>query len=61
MLKYNFRLGHNGAPFEAKIRIPRMNIDARYVSSGVLIILPASGNGTFNARMGKCYLFFFQY
>ncbi|KAL1140597.1 hypothetical protein AAG570_000527, partial [Ranatra chinensis] len=46
------KLSHNGAPFEAKIRIPKMNIDAKYTSSGVLIILPASGNGIFNARLG---------
>ncbi|CAH1399000.1 unnamed protein product [Nezara viridula] len=46
------KLAQNGAPFEAKIRIPKMSINARYTSSGVLIILPASGNGTFNAHLG---------
>ncbi|XP_073983825.1 juvenile hormone binding protein 1 [Rhodnius prolixus] len=46
------KLGQNGGPFEAKIKIPKMSIDARYTSSGVLIILPASGNGTFNANLG---------
>lgn len=46
------KLGHNGSPFEAKIRIPKMNIEARYTSTGVLIILPASGNGTFSSVLG---------
>ncbi|KAK9497010.1 hypothetical protein O3M35_012804 [Rhynocoris fuscipes] len=45
------KLGYNGAPFEAKIKIPKMSIEARYTSTGVLIILPASGNGTFNANL----------
>lgn len=43
------KLSKNGSPFEAKVKFPRMNIDAKYTSSGVLIILPASGNGTFHA------------
>ncbi|KAF6204260.1 hypothetical protein GE061_002600 [Apolygus lucorum] len=46
------KLGHNGAPFEAKIKIPRLNLNAKYTSTGVLIILPASGNGTFHANLG---------
>ncbi|KAF7282504.1 hypothetical protein GWI33_002607 [Rhynchophorus ferrugineus] len=41
------KLSENGKPFEAKINIPSLKINARYQSSGVLIILPASGNGTF--------------
>ncbi|XP_050309447.1 protein takeout-like [Anthonomus grandis grandis] len=41
------KLSENGKPFEAKINIPSLKINARYESSGVLIILPASGNGTF--------------
>ncbi|CAA9998701.1 unnamed protein product [Nesidiocoris tenuis] len=46
------KLGKNGAPFEAKIRIPKLSIDAKYTSTGVLIILPANGNGTFLANLG---------
>ncbi|XP_014245128.2 circadian clock-controlled protein-like [Cimex lectularius] len=46
------KLGSATTPFEAKIKIPKMSINARYTSSGVLIILPASGNGTFNANLG---------
>ncbi|XP_030766672.1 uncharacterized protein LOC115890546 [Sitophilus oryzae] len=41
------KLSENGRPFEAKINIPSLRINARYQSSGILIILPASGNGTF--------------
>ncbi|KAK2576597.1 hypothetical protein KPH14_005267 [Odynerus spinipes] len=39
-----------GSPFEAIVRMPALALDAQYTSSGVLIILPASGNGTFHAR-----------
>ncbi|XP_067013907.1 protein takeout [Anabrus simplex] len=46
------KLSENGAPFEGRIRIPELKINARYTSSGVLIILPASGNGTFHATLG---------
>ncbi|XP_058803117.1 protein takeout-like [Phymastichus coffea] len=42
-----------GSPFEALIRMPALILDAQYTSSGVLIILPASGNGTFHARFGN--------
>lgn len=42
-----------GSPFEAVIRMPALILDAQYTSSGVLIILPASGNGTFHARFGN--------
>ncbi|GLG98428.1 Protein takeout, partial [Gryllus bimaculatus] len=45
-------LGGAGKPFEARILIPQLAIDAKYSSSGVLIILPASGNGTFHATLG---------
>ncbi|CAG9859244.1 unnamed protein product [Phyllotreta striolata] len=45
------RLATEKRPFEAKIRIPQLTIDSTYESSGVLIILPASGNGTFNGRL----------
>jgi hypothetical protein len=44
------KLSENGKPFEARINIPLLRINSRYTSSGVLIILPASGNGTFNAQ-----------
>ncbi|XP_075236227.1 juvenile hormone binding protein 1 [Lycorma delicatula] len=43
------KLSKNGSPFEAKVKFQKMSIDAKYTSSGVLIILPASGNGTFHA------------
>lgn len=46
------KLSRNGSPFEAKLYIPSMKIDATYTSSGVLIVLPASGNGTFHAKLG---------
>lgn len=39
-----------GSPFEALIEMPALILDAHYSSSGVLIILPASGNGTFHGR-----------
>ncbi|XP_043274345.1 protein takeout-like [Venturia canescens] len=42
-----------GSPFEAIVRMPALVLDAHYSSSGVLIILPASGNGTFHATFGK--------
>ncbi|XP_044728085.1 uncharacterized protein LOC123291745, partial [Chrysoperla carnea] len=42
------KLSENGKPFEAVIKIPYMKILAKYASTGVLIILPASGNGTFH-------------
>ncbi|XP_025834600.1 uncharacterized protein LOC108734160 isoform X2 [Agrilus planipennis] len=44
------RLGEKNQPFEGKIRIPSLRIDSKYRSSGILIILPASGNGTFHAK-----------
>lgn len=43
------KLSENGKPFEATISIPRLNIRAKYQSTGVLIIIPASGNGDFAA------------
>ncbi|KAJ3654893.1 hypothetical protein Zmor_014046 [Zophobas morio] len=45
------KLSENGKPFEAKIHLPLLRINSRYTSSGVLIIVPASGNGTFNAQL----------
>lgn len=51
------RLSKNGEPFEAKILIPHMKIDANYTSSGVLIVLPASGGGFFHADLGQLQTF----
>lgn len=45
----SFRLSTGDKPFEAKITIPRLTIQARYTSSGVLLIIPASGAGDFDA------------
>ncbi|KAJ8916724.1 hypothetical protein NQ315_013928, partial [Exocentrus adspersus] len=45
------KLSENGKPFEAIINIPQLQIHSRYQSSGVLIILPASGNGTFHGKL----------
>ncbi|XP_020710575.1 protein takeout [Athalia rosae] len=39
-----------GSTFQALIEIPALILDAHYSSSGILIILPASGNGTFHGR-----------
>lgn len=47
-----FSLSENGKPFEVVIKMPMLNINARYESSGVLIILQASGNGTFHGKFG---------
>lgn len=46
------RLADGKKPFEIRIIIPKMRITSKYSSSGVLIILPASGNGTFHAALG---------
>lgn len=43
------KLSEGGKPFQASIAIPRLNIRAKYQSTGVLIIIPASGNGDFSA------------
>jgi hypothetical protein len=43
------KLGEGNKPFEARITIPRLTIKARYSSSGVLLIIPASGAGDFDA------------
>jgi hypothetical protein len=45
-------LGENDKPFEAIVSIPKLVIKAKYTSSGVLIIIPASGGGEFNAVFG---------
>lgn len=47
------RLGGGDSPFEAVVTIPKLKIKAKYTSSGVLIIIPASGGGEFNAIFGK--------
>ncbi|CAH0393933.1 unnamed protein product [Bemisia tabaci] len=46
------KLSRGSQPFEAKIRIPALVMDSHYSSSGVLIVIPASGNGTFHADFG---------
>jgi hypothetical protein len=46
-------LGEGTKPFDAVVTIPRLVIKAKYTSSGVLIIIPASGGGEFNAVFGK--------
>lgn len=46
-------MSENGKPFETIIKIPVMKITARYTSSGVLLIVPASGNGTFHGQFGN--------
>lgn len=43
------RLSDGNHPFEARITIPRLMIRAKYTSSGVLLIIPASGSGDFDA------------
>jgi hypothetical protein len=48
-------LSENGAPFEAHVKIPELTINARYTSSGVLIILPASGQGSFHSTLGMSH------
>lgn len=42
-------------PFETVITIPKLVIKAKYTSSGVLIIIPASGGGDFNAVFGNAF------
>jgi len=39
-------------PFEGKIKIPKMTMEAKYASTGVLLVLPANGNGSFHADFG---------
>jgi len=46
------------APFEGKVRIPKMTMDAKYASTGVLLVLPANGNGSFHADLGLYILFY---
>ncbi|XP_030374362.1 uncharacterized protein LOC115623940 [Scaptodrosophila lebanonensis] len=42
-------LSENGEPFKARIIMPKLKIEAKYTSSGVLLIIPASGGGDFHA------------
>lgn len=48
-------MGEGSKPFEAVITIPKLIIKAKYTSSGVLIIIPASGGGDFNAVFGNAF------
>ncbi|XP_058447871.1 uncharacterized protein LOC131428172 [Malaya genurostris] len=43
------KLSDGDKPFEARLTIPKLIINAKYTSSGVLIIIPASGAGDFDA------------
>lgn len=62
-----FRLANPNEPFEAVIAMPRLVIKAKYTSSGVLIIIPASGGGDFNAVFGEfeidssCFFVCYEY
>lgn len=51
----SFSLSDGETPFEIKIHIPKLKINSKYSSSGVLIILPASGNGTFHSVLGDVH------
>lgn len=44
----SMKLSENGKPFEATIYIPKLTIETKYTSSGVLLIIPASGGGDFH-------------
>jgi len=35
-----------------------MTMDAKYASTGVLLVLPANGNGSFHADLGLHILFY---
>ncbi|XP_055606960.1 uncharacterized protein LOC129757021 [Uranotaenia lowii] len=45
----SIKLVEGDKPFEARLTIPKLIIHAKYTSSGVLIIIPASGSGDFDA------------
>lgn len=49
------KLSKNNEPFEASVTMPRLIIRAKYTSSGVLLIIPASGSGDFDATLGKLF------
>uniref|UniRef100_A0A1L8DPX9 Putative hemolymph juvenile hormone binding protein n=1 Tax=Nyssomyia neivai TaxID=330878 RepID=A0A1L8DPX9_9DIPT len=44
----SMKLSENNKPFEARIALPKLVIKSKYFSSGVLIIIPASGSGDFS-------------
>lgn len=46
----SMKLSENGEPFKARIVMPKLKIEAKYTSSGVLLIIPASGGGDFYAN-----------
>lgn len=50
----NLKLADGERPFESTVFIPKLTIKAKYSSSGVLIIIPASGGGDFAAIFGEC-------
>lgn len=54
----SMKLSENGEPFKAKIVMPKLKIEAKYTSSGVLLIIPASGGGDFHAVFGKFKLLY---
>ncbi|KAH8418523.1 hypothetical protein KR009_011310 [Drosophila setifemur] len=45
----SLKLSENNEPFKATIVMPKLMIEAKYTSSGILLILPASGGGDFHA------------
>lgn len=53
----SMKLSENGKPFQAQIYMPKLRIEAEYTSSGVLLIIPASGHGEFHAVFGG-FLFY---
>ncbi|XP_075146277.1 juvenile hormone binding protein 1 [Haematobia irritans] len=50
----SMKLSENGEPFKAQIVMPKLKIEAKYTSSGVLLIIPASGGGDFHAVFEGC-------
>lgn len=55
----NLKLSEGEKPFEATVYMPKLTIKAKYSSSGVLIIIPASGGGDFAAIFGGCSIYSF--
>lgn len=51
-------MSENGKPFEAEIYMPELRINSKYSSSGILIILPASGRGSFHGRFGLIIIYY---
>ncbi|XP_073844537.1 juvenile hormone binding protein 1 [Musca autumnalis] len=50
----SMKLSENGEPFTAQIVMPKLKIESKYKSSGVLLIIPASGGGDFHAVFEGC-------